>query len=301
MIDLRHVRHFLAVAAHPTVQAAADAIHLSQPALTKSLARFEEQLGAQLFDRRGHKLVLTELGARLIERSEGLLRHAQELEEEVALWKGLGIGEVMIGVDPAVELSLLPLVLEAFMPAHPQIKVNVRSGHVDALLPPLLRGELHFLVADADDALTRDDLEICSLAAEPIVMALRPGHPLSEKPASTQPDILKHPIAGGTQTPRFVQWSSERARQEGGRPYEPELICDNYEVLVRLAECSDTIVYGPRSVLASYQTMGRVIIMPWPVTDSLLTNPGLIRSKGRHLSPAAEKLMQLFLTHETST
>lgn len=299
MIDLRHVRHFLAVASHPTVQAAADAIHLSQPALTKSVARFEEQLGAQLFDRRGHKLVLTELGERLVARGEGLLRHALELEEEVALWKGLGTGEVSIGVDPAVELSLLPLVLKTFMPAHPHVKVTVRSGHVDALLPSLLGGKLHFLVADADLALTRDDLDIRRLTAEPIVMALRPGHPLSQKLTPKQSDVRSYPIAGGTHTPRFVQWVSERARQEGEKPHEPDLICDNYEVLIRLAECSDTIVYGPRSVLANYQTMGRVNIMPWPVTDGLLTNPGLIRSKGRHLSPAAEKLMQLFLTSVT--
>ena len=63
MIDLRHVRHFLAVVSHSTVQAAADALHLTQPALTKSLARFEDELGAKLFDRQGRRLVLDELGS----------------------------------------------------------------------------------------------------------------------------------------------------------------------------------------------------------------------------------------------
>ena len=108
MIDLRHLRHLLAVASHSTVQAAADAIHLTQPALTKSIARFEEELDAKLFDRRGRRLVLTELGERLVERSEDLMRHVRELEEEVELWKDIGTGEVAIGVDPEAELSLLP-------------------------------------------------------------------------------------------------------------------------------------------------------------------------------------------------
>lgn len=298
MIDLRHVRHFLAVASHPSVQAAADAIHLTQPALTKSIARFEEQLDAQLFDRRGHKLVLTELGERLVERGEDLLRHARELEEEVALWKGLGTGEVSIGVDPAMELSLLPKVLEAFVPVYPHVKVIVRSGHADALLSRLLRGELHFLVADADLALQRGGLEIHRMAQEPIAIALRRGHPLFHQADPLPEDLRTYPIAGGTTTPRFVQWLSERARREGVKPFEPELVCDNYEVLIRLAECSDTLVYGPRSVLASYQAMKRVDVIPWPIRDSPQTNPGLIRSTGRPLSPAAEKLMGLFLGNE---
>ena len=160
MIDLRHVRHLLAVASHGTVQAAADAIHLTQPALTKSIARFEDELGAKLFDRRGRRLVLTELGERLVERGEDLLRHVREVEEEVALWKGLGTGEVAIGVDPETELGRLPEVLEAFVPAHPGVSIAVRSGPTDTLLPRLLRGELHFLVADAEIVRDRDDLEV---------------------------------------------------------------------------------------------------------------------------------------------
>jgi DNA-binding transcriptional LysR family regulator len=99
-----------------------------QPALSKSIARFEEELDAKLSDRRGRRLVLTELGERLVERSEDLMRHVRELEEEVTLWKDIGTGDVAIGVDPEAELSLLPKVLEAFVPVYPRVHVSVRSG-----------------------------------------------------------------------------------------------------------------------------------------------------------------------------
>jgi DNA-binding transcriptional LysR family regulator len=130
MIDLRHVRHLLAVASHSTVQAAAETLHLTQPALTKSIARFEEELDANLFDRRGRRLVLAELGERLVDRGEDLLRHVGELEEEeeVALWKGIGTGEVAIGVDPQVELSLLPGVLEVFVPTPSRVHPRRRAS-----------------------------------------------------------------------------------------------------------------------------------------------------------------------------
>lgn len=295
MIEFRHLRHLLAVTSHKTVQEAAEALYLTQPALTKSIARFEEELDAKLFDRRGRRLVLTELGERLVERSEGLMRHVRELEEEVNLWKGVGTGEVSIGVDPEAELSLLPDVLEAFVPAHPGVQVSVRSGNADRLLPALLRGELHFLVADAELALEREDLEILRLAADPLAAALRPGHPLVRKRKPGPADLKAHPIAGAPPAPRFDRWSDERSRQEGVEPIRPSLRCDNYEVLIRLAERTNTIVFGARTVLKSYERTGRVKVMSWPL-EGPESSPSLIRSKGRHLSPAAERLMALFQT-----
>ena len=293
MLDLRHVRHLLAVASHSTVQAAADALHLTQPALTKSIARFEEELGAKLFDRRGRRLVLTDLGERLVERGDDLLRHVRELEEEVALWKGIGTGEVAIGVDPEAELSLLPGVLEAFVPAHPGVQVAVRSGHTDTLLRALLRGDLHFLVADAELALERDDLEIRALAADPIAAAVRPGHPLARKRRPTPADVAAHPFAGASTAPRFERWKAERGRREVGKPFAPSLLCDNYEVLIRLAEHSDAIVFGPRKLLSSYERVGRLKVMSWPLEGPDI-QPSLIFSKRRPLSPAAERLAALF-------
>jgi len=293
MIDLRHVRHLLAVASHPTVQAAADAIHLTQPALTKSIARFEEELGAKLFDRRGRSLVLTELGERLVERGEDLLRHVRELEEEVALWKGFGAGEVAIGIDPEAELSLLPGVLEAFIPAHPGVQISVRSGQSDTLLPALLSGELHFLVADAEQALTRDDLEIRPLAADPIAAAVRPDHPLANERDPTSQEITSYPFAGASTAPRFERWKAEAGQRERGLRFAPSLLSDNYEVLVQLAERSDAIMFGPRSLLSNYERAGRLKVALWPL-EGPDTQPSLIRSKRRPLSPAVERVAELF-------
>ena len=294
MIDLRHVRHLLAVASHPTVQAAADSLYLTQPALTKSIARFEEELGAKLFDRRGRRLVLTELGERLVERGEGLLRHARALEEEVALWKGVGTGAVAIGVDPEAELGLLPDVLEAFVPAHPGVGVEVRSGQTDTLLPALMRDELHFLVADAELVLDREELAIAALAADPIAVAVRPGHPLARRRRPSTAEVTVHPFIGASTAPRFERWKAERGRAERGQPFEPALLSDNYEVLVRLAERSNAIVFGPRALLSHYARAGRLKVMPWPL-EGPDTQPSVIRSSRRPLSPAAERLASLFV------
>jgi len=292
MIDVKHLRHLLAVATHPTVQAAADSLHITQSALTKSIARFEDELAAPLFDRKGHRLSLTELGEHLVRRGEELLRQVHTLEEEVSLWKGLGTGEVNIGVDPVAEFGLLPEVLETFVPAHPGILIALRSGHTDRLLPALLRGELHFVVADSEIALGHDDLEIRELVASPLAAAIRPGHPLNRNWTPTPEEIRQYPRVGATTAPRFERWLKERPRREGVEPLSRSLISDNYELLARLAENSDAIVFGPHNLLQSYERQGRLQVVHWPL-EGPNTQSSLIRMKERHLPPAAERLIEL--------
>lgn len=299
MIDLRHVRHLRAVATHPTVQAAADALHLTQPALTKSIARFEDELGAKLFTRQGRKLALTELGQRLVERGDDLLRHVRELEEEVALWKGIGTGEVALGVDAESELAQLPGVLQEFVSAHPGVQLTVRSGHSEELLPSLLAGDLHFLVADPELALTRDDLEVRPLSADPIVAAVRPGHALEQIREPTPPDVAPYPFVGASNAPRFKKWRTERGVRDRGQAFVASLVCDNYEVLVQLAEASDAIVFGPHQLMASYERGGRLKVMSWPLQGPDI-QPAMIRSRGRVLSPAAERMFELFLSQDAA-
>jgi len=226
------------------------------------------------------------------------LRHVGELEEEVTLWKDLGAGEVIFGVDPEAELSFLPAVLEAFVPAYPGVRVTIRSGNTDALLPALFRRELHFLVADAEIALDHDGFEIRAIAADPIAAAIRPSHPLLCKRKPAPADVAACPFVGASTAPRFERWTVDQGREHGG-PFAPSLVRDNYEVLVRLAESSDAIVFGPRNVLAGYERAGRLKVMPWPI-DGPDIQTSLIRSKGRHLSPSAERLIALFAGQGTS-
>jgi DNA-binding transcriptional LysR family regulator len=184
-------------------------------------------------------------------------------------------------------------VLEEFVPAHPGVRVSVQSGQTAALLPALLRRELHFLVADAEVAQGHDELEIQPLGTDPLVAALRPDHPLARKRRTPEAEASRCPFIGASTAPRFERWTTDQTREHGEK-LAPSLTCDNYEVLARLAERSEAIVIGPRTLLAGYERAGRLKIMPWP-TKGPDTELSLIRSKGRNLSPAAEKLMALFV------
>lgn len=79
-----------------------------------------------------------------------------------------------------------------------------------------------------------------------------------------------------------------------GEPFVTSLLCGNFEVLVRLVEKSDAIVFGPRKLLQYYERIGRLKTMPWALNSPEM-QASLIRSKGRPLSPAAELMVELFL------
>ena len=216
-----------------------------------------------------------------------------------ALWQGLGTGEVRIGVDPDSQLEILSGVLERFVPEHPQVEVTVRSGYAEALLPMLVAGDLHFLVADPEVAAERADLIIEPLPAEQIVAAVNPDHPLADETVPEVEDFIRYPLAGAATAPRFDTWKADQGEAAIGRPFRPSVVCDNYEVLVRLAERGDAIVFGPESVLESYERQGRLRVTAWPL-DAPPVQPAVIRKRDRTLSPAAGRLIALFRTGPAS-
>jgi DNA-binding transcriptional LysR family regulator len=291
-IDLKRLRHLQAVAVFPTVQAAADSLHITQSALTKSIARFEAELDAPLFDRKGHRLALTDLGSHLVQRGQSLLRQVQTLEEEIALWKGLGTGEAKIGADAVAEFGLLAEALERFLPAYPGVSVSIRSGHTETLLPALLDGELHFLVADPEIAQSDEQLTVCELVSSPLCAAVRPGHPLADNPQPDPGEVRQFPRIGASTAPRFERWREAQGRLEGGERLSRSLVSDNYGLLAQLAQRTDAIVFGPRNLLQRYEREGQLHVVSWPF-DGPNTLSSLIRLKERHLPPAAEQLIEV--------
>mgnify|MGYP000894896161 CR=1 FL=1 len=296
--DLRHLRHFVSAHEHGTLQAAATHLHVSQSALTKSIQRLEETLGAPLFDRSGRRLVLNPLGERMLRRAEALLRSADDLQREADLHMHAEIGEVVLGVGPVVALGRLPDVLTRYCAAHPTVRVVVRAGSTQSLVPRLMEGELHFVVADHELPSGNPALHARSLGPDPIGVAVRPGHPLRRrrKPL-TLLELRNYPRAAAPAPPRIRAWAQQDAVEAG---VAVDLTCDNYEVLVTVAERTDTLVFGTRSVLERYERTGRVRMLPFTY-PSPASEPAVLSVRDRPLAPAVYALMDEFEYEDAPT
>jgi DNA-binding transcriptional LysR family regulator len=142
-MDLRHVRTFVTVAELGTVSKAAERLHVAQPALSRQIASFEDQLGVRLFDRVGRRLLLTSDGEQLLVDCRGLLTFARGVGERAEVLKRGDVGVLRVSASPHLIEGLFPDFLPRFARRYPNVQVRL----IDAVGPEahgmLERGEIH--------------------------------------------------------------------------------------------------------------------------------------------------------------
>lgn len=176
-IRLRHLQCFLAVAQFGNLRRAAQALAITQPAVTKTLNELEALLAKPLFARGRH-------GARLTPDGEAFMRHASDsvnaLGQAVdSVLREADAAPLRIGVLPTVAAAFLPGVLKEFAAHRPLITVRVATGRNAQLTEQLRAGELDAVIGRLSDPDLTAGLSFEPLYAEPVVIALRPGHALA--------------------------------------------------------------------------------------------------------------------------
>jgi len=186
-IRLRHLLCFLAIAQQGNLRRAAQALAITQPAVTKTLNELEEMLGTPLFVR-GRK------GATLTPEAELFLRHANASVEALvqavdSVAGGPGEAPLRLGVLPTVAPSFMPQVLRAFALQRPTAALRVHTGRNKQLLELLRSRELDAVIGRLSDPDVMAGLSFEHLYAEPVVIVLRAGHPLAAKSCRGKPPL----------------------------------------------------------------------------------------------------------------
>nr|WP_242489927.1 pca operon transcription factor PcaQ [Noviherbaspirillum cavernae] len=189
---MRHLHCFLAAAQERNLRKAADKLHLTQPAISKTLSELEEIVGVKLLER-------NRLGARLTRDGEAFLPHAVSVLEALdAVTNAVGQEQkpahesIYIGALPTVAPDLIPAVLPLFRQRHPQAKVLIQTAANAPLLQMLTAGEVDFVLGRMADPQMMAGLSFELLYVEPLVFAVRNGHPLAARPSVSLSDIVAH-------------------------------------------------------------------------------------------------------------
>lgn len=172
-MDLGQLRQLDAIARAGTMSAAAELVHLSQPALSRSLARLERELGARLFDRPGRRLVLNEAGRVAVERARAILREESVLRSELAdlarRERTLRVGTVA----PAPLWRLTALLVERF----PERLLTSETLGDEEVVEGVLGGRLDLGISLRPHSQTV--LRSVPLMVENLALCLPPDHPLA--------------------------------------------------------------------------------------------------------------------------
>jgi DNA-binding transcriptional LysR family regulator len=143
---LRELEHFVVIVSAGSFTAAARRIHLSQPALTASIQRLEEAVGAPLLLRGRHGAELTAAGATFLPKAQAALAAFRDGQRAVAEIQGLSAGQVHLGGGATACTYLLPPLLAKFRRSHPGIALALREGYTSALEAAVEDGSLDLAV-----------------------------------------------------------------------------------------------------------------------------------------------------------
>lgn len=209
-MDIRHLRQILAIRDHGSFAKAAEALHIAQPALSKSMAKVEDELRLTIFTRTSTGSELTPMGEMIAERAERVMAATQDLARDAALVAGGDAGAVRLGVGTLLKDTLLPRLLLRIVEAHPRLRLQIELGAGNRLLPLIQTRELDLVLCSAD-ASNSSLAYVEALQAE-LMFVASPGHPLASERAISIERLAEFPCAGpsfaGYTASTFLGWPS---------------------------------------------------------------------------------------------
>lgn len=174
-MDIRELRSFVQVAHAGSFSRAARDLYIAQPALSRQIAKLEEQLNVTLLTRHGRGVELTAAGARLLERAEMMLHYLQETTDHVRNSAEQERGHLAVGLPPAIGAVIGPQLIKSFRQLWPKASLHVREGLSGSLQEWVLDGRVDIAVVYNQPLLEAFDVR--PLFSEPMVLVGPPGEP----------------------------------------------------------------------------------------------------------------------------
>ncbi len=202
MLDSRRIRVLCEVARCGSFSAAADALGYTQPAVSRQIATLEAEVGTILVRRQPQGAVLTEAGRLLADRGETILARLQDVETELQALRGLQAGTLKLATFASAAASVVPLAVARFRDRHPDVELVVSLLDPGDSVPRLRAGEYDLALSHdprrepEPEAAAPESLrgvDVVSLFADPMYIALPVGHRLADVAELTMSDFATEP------------------------------------------------------------------------------------------------------------
>jgi DNA-binding transcriptional LysR family regulator len=293
-IDIRLIRHVLALARHRNFARAAEHLNLSQPALSRSIARLEETLGVVLFDRTREGVIPTDFGRVVIERGQDILRRGQELQRELDLMHGLEVGELSIVAGPFPHAISAGRALSRLLGSRGGLRVRLAQQSPRGAVEQVLDGSVDLGIADLREWGDDSRLQLEPLPQHIGFWVARADHPLAGRRGLALADVLAYRLICSPLPRQLVEFVGDfpaagHADSDKGLFY-PAVSLDAISFGPQIAAVSDAVMLTPIGIVALGLERGELAILdlhlPWQRTAY-----GFVTRRGRTPSPATLEYM----------
>jgi len=291
-MDLRRWTHIVALADRRSFVRAAEQVHLSQPALTRSIQSAEAELGLKLFDRGTLEVVPTPAGEFVIARARQLVFNSHCLARDVALYRHRGLGDTAFGVGPFPAATFLAPLLAGLRRDYPGVHLRVEVANWDQLLQRLRDEDIEFFVADTRDLPADPRLQQQALRREAGGFYVRSGHALATRKPVTLQQLWRYGVASVRLPDGVRALLAGLLGDASPGSFNTALECDDIAILQAVALASDTVLAAPHAAVASAVTDGSLCALTVSGLPPLFSQMGVVCLHGRTPSPMAELILQ---------
>ena len=292
-METRQLRHLIALAEEGRFARAAERVHLSQAAFSRSIQALERSLGLQLFERRPKGAVPTAAGKVVLARARQLVFDGECFKRDLALMRGGELGELSFGAGPVPAATLAPELLARLTRTCPGVVIRMRSGNLASFMDLLHAEAIDFFMADYRLMQADARLQLRPLAPIHGGVYCRTGHVLARarRPVTLE-DLRRNGLALTTTSPEL---RSQIARALGFGPGEPlpvSLECDDLHTLMRLARDGDILAMLPHAMARSAGKELSALAVKG-ARGPVFADVHAFWLRGRSLSPAAARAIEL--------
>lgn len=301
LMDLKRLKHIVALADERNFARAAERVALTQSALSRSVQAAETELELLLFDRSPAEVIPTPAGVFVIERARKILLESNNLERDIGMYRAILIGELRMGAGPFPAETLLPVLMPELCQRYPGVRVRVEVNNWSYLVQHLRREELDFFVADIRDLPSGPDLEVSVLARQFGGFYVRAGHPLLKRRMIRATDMAAFGLATVRMSKAIVAALAQLMELAPATPLPLVLECDDVQLLKRTTMDSDTVLFSTHASVMHEVSAGKIFQVSVLNLPPLYVDTGVVSLRGRGHSPVAifvmERLKAISISH----
>ena len=246
-MTLVQLKHLIELAANGSFSQSAIKLHLTQPALSRSIKALEDELGQSLFDRVGRKNELTAFGQHIVQRARVLVDEANELRQTSAQLQKGELGKLRIGMGSGPGAMLMTPLLKLMATDHPKARIEISRGSTTLLVQALRERLLDALMLDIRSLQPAVDLKVGALQEMKGAFMCRPGHPLAKKASVPFATLRNYPVASTPLSDEVARILMERFGADAHPDKLVNLRSEEISSLLDVVRTSDTVVLTIRA------------------------------------------------------
>jgi LysR family transcriptional regulator of gallate degradation len=248
-MEIKHLRHFLAVYESRSYWRAAELFGLTPQALSKSIRRFEESLGVRLFDRDTRSVRPTLFADEIALYARNIDAESTSLRRKLDSLLGTGANQLAIGTGAAAATTLIGQAMSAVIHQRPKLAVSVVEGTYESLIPQLIRGKLDVVVSIMTSGSVDRLIEFRQLKVEHYRAFARAGHPLAGQKRVQLAMLLEYPWIAGDDEDLVADEVAASFAAVGLKPRAPSLRTNSVLFASSLMLQSDALLVLPDEMM----------------------------------------------------